>query len=430
MMPLPPSPPSTTPGPAIAEFLLDSGVCFLNHGSFGATLRAAAAAQNELRAVLEREPVHFMLRELPWRLERARESLAGLVGASPANLAFTHNATTGLAGLLASLPLRTGDDVLLTDHTYGACVNAVHAVAERAGARVVVARVPFPVPDSVVRATNERAAEDWLVAAILDAVTPTTRWAVLDHVTSPTAIRLPVERLVPALRERGVETVVDGAHGPGMVPLALDALGAWAYTGNLHKWVCAPKGAAFIHVRPDVKSAARPAVLSHGALASGDGRFHAEHDWTGTSDPTPWLVLPDTLLALARLHPAGIVGLMADNRAKAILGRRRLCDALGIDAPCPAAWLGAMAAVPLPDTAPAAPMRRIDPLQDELWAHHRIEVPVIPWPFPEYGGRVGPVSTGRTPRRFIRISMQAYNRVEQVDALATALLATRPVIVA
>jgi isopenicillin-N epimerase len=419
--------PTATPGPASAEFLLDTGVCFLNHGSFGATLRAAAAAQSELRAILEREPVHFMLRELPWRLERAREALGGLVGASAKNLAFTHNATTGLAGLLGSMPLSAGHDVLMTDHTYGACVNAVHAVAERAGARVVVAKVPFPLPDEAFHATDDRVAEDWLVETILAAVTPNTHWAVLDHVTSPTAIRLPVERLVPALRERGIETLVDGAHGPGMVALSLDDLGAWAYVGNLHKWVCAPKGAAFIHVRPDVHALVRPAVLSHGALVSSPARFHAEHDWTGTSDPTPWLVLPDTLLALARLHSAGIAGLMAENRAKAVLGRRRLLDALRIHAPCPASWLGAMATVALPDTVAAASMRGTDPLQDELWVHHRIEVPVIPWPFPEYGGRAGAVATGRTPRRWVRISMHAYNRLDQVDFLAAALLAAHAI---
>jgi isopenicillin-N epimerase len=219
-----------------------------------------------------------------------------------------------------------------------------------------------------------------------------------------------VERLVPALRERGVETLVDGAHAPGMLPLDLRGLGAAYYAANLHKWVCAPKGAGFLHVREDLRGTVEPAVTSHGRTAARPdrSRFLLEFDWTGTGDPTPALCAPVAIEAVAALVPGGWDEVRRSNHALACQGRDLLCAALGVARPAPDAMLGCMASVPVPDAAGAAPRSALgaDPLHDALRAEG-IEVPVFPWP--------------AWPRRLLRISAQRYNRPDQYRRLAEAL---------
>ena len=260
-----------------ARWALDPGVLFLNHGSFGACPRAVLDHQAALRAQMEAEPVRFLARELDDRLDAARTALAGFLGADAADLAFVTNATGGVNAVLRSYAFAAGDELLTTDHTYNACRNALDFVAERTGARVVVVTLPFPV-----------ASPDAVVEAVLARATPRTRLALLDHVTSPTGLVLPIARLCAELGARGVPVLVDGAHAPGMVELDLDGLGAAYYSGNCHKWLCAHKGAAFLWVRRDLQPSVRPLTISHGANRSkpGRSRFRVEFDWTGTADPT------------------------------------------------------------------------------------------------------------------------------------------------
>lgn len=378
---------------------LDPEVVFLNHGSFGACPRVVLAAQSELRARLERQPVRFFVRELPALLDAARDELAAFVGADPADLVFVRNATEGVAAVLASIELAPGDELVITDHGYNACNNAVRHVASRTGARVVEARIPFPIAGPAAA-----------VEAIEAALSPRTRLVLVDHVTSPTGLVLPVAAIVAAARARGVECLVDGAHAPGMLPLDLNALGAAYYTGNLHKWVCAPKGAALLHVRRDRHAGLHPAVISHGYNAPRPrSQLHVEFDWTGTSDPTPWLCVPAALRAVAALVPGGWPEVRARNHALACAGRRIVAAALGAELPAPEDMLGSLASVALPP-GPAAPQATplyTDPLQDALLFRHGIEVPIPPWPAP--------------PRRLLRISAQLYNETGDYEALARAL---------
>lgn len=386
---------------ARAPWTLDPEVVFLNHGSFGACPAPVLARQSELRAQLEREPVAFMLRELEGLLDEARAALGAFLGARPADLVFVPNATTGVNTVLRSLALRPGDELLLTDHGYNACRAAAEAVARAAGARVRVVALPFPV-----------ASADALVEPLLLALGPRTRLLLVDHVTSPTGLVLPVERIVPEVSARGVDVLVDGAHAPGMLPLDLTRLGAAYYTGNAHKWLCAPKGAAFLHVREDRHAPLAPLVTSHGfdSPRTDRSRLHLQFDWPGTHDPTAVLCLPVALATLAGLHEDGWPGLMAANRALALAARALLCDALGIEPPCPDGLVGALAALPLPAGPPrngAVDALGIDPLQERLFREHRIEVPVMRWPAP--------------PARLLRVSAQRYNRLDEYRLLADAL---------
>lgn len=381
---------------------LEAGITFLNHGSFGACPRAVLEAQRRLLDRMEQEPVRFLSRELEGLLDSARAALAAFVGAEAGDLAFVRNATAGVNTVLRSLTLARGDDLLTTDHAYNACRNALNFAAGRAGARVVVAPVPFPIdsPDQVVE-------------AVLARVTSRTRLALLDHVTSPTGLIFPIERLVARLAARDVDTLVDGAHAPGMLPLDIAGIGAAYYAGNAHKWLCAPKGAGFLHVRRDKQPTIRPLAISHGANAprADRSRFHLEFDWTGTDDPTPYLTVPEAIRYMGMLLPGGWPELMARNRGLALTARRKLCDALGVPPPCPDTMIGALAAIPLPDaTRPAsASAPRRDPLQEALFERFGIEVPVALWP--------------AAPKRLIRISAQLYNTPADYDRLAAALTA-------
>lgn len=382
------------------HWTLDPTVTFLNHGSFGATPRVVLERQNDYRAQLEREPVRFFVRELEPLLDDARAELAAFLGADAAGLAFVPNATAGVNAIIRSLDLDLHDELLVTSHEYNACRNVLDYAATAAGAKVVVAEIPFPI-----------ASPDIVVERVLEKVTSRTRLLLIDHVTSQTALIFPIAKIVAELRARGVETLVDGAHAAGFLPLDIQSIGAAYYTGNLHKWVCAPKGAAFLWVRENRRASIRPAIISHGANSTrrDRSRYLIEFDWTGTFDPTPWLCVPDALRFMRSLAAGGWPEIMRRNRELALRARDLLCDALEIAHPAPDAMLGAMAAVPLPDgTESTAPPLYGDPLQDTLLFEHGIEVPFVPWPHP--------------PKRLLRISAQLYNGIGDYEKLVAALL--------
>ena len=391
------------PSPLARHWAHDPAVVFLNHGSFGSAPTAVLEAQRALQARLQAEPVRFVVEEQEGLLDEARAAVSAFVGADPDDLAFVPNATAAVNTVVQSLRLGSGDEVLATSHEYNACLNVMRVASEHGGPRLVVVDVPFPV-----------AGPDAVLDAVLAAVTPRTRLALVSHVTSPTALVLPVERIVPALAAHGVDTLVDGAHVPGMLPLEVRTLGAAYYAGNLHKWVCTPPGCAFLHVRRDRQRDVRPLVISHGANSprTDRSRFRLEFDYTGFVDPTAWLAAPAALRAMEALVPGGWPEVMRRNRALACEAQTLLCEALGTVPPAPATMLGSMAAVPLPDRAAtdaARPSRYHDALQDALIARWGIQVPIVPFPV--------------HPRRLVRVSAQLYNSRAQFEYLACALRA-------
>lgn len=380
---------------------LDPDIDFLNHGSFGACPTAVLEYQGDVRARLEREPVDFFSRQYGGLVDDAREALATFVGADPAGLAAVTNATSGVNAVLRSLELETGDELLTTNHAYNACSNALDFVARRARARVVTVAIPFPL-----------APGHDPTAALLAAATARTRLVLVDHIASATGLVFPVAEIVRAFAERGVDVLVDGAHAPGMLPVDVDGLGAAYYTGNCHKWLCAPKGAAFLWVREDRREMVRPLTISHGAnrRRAGRSRFHDEFDWTGTHDPSAFLSVPRAIEFVGSLLDGGWPAVMRHNHELVVAGRGRLLAALEIAEPCTAEQLGSLAMLPLPDAPDDAPEPEPDgdPLRLALLERHKIEVPVFPWP----GGG----------HRAFRISAQLYNDEAQYERLARALL--------
>ena len=378
---------------------IDPDVTYLNHGSFGAVPLPVAEFRSTLLAEIERNPVRFLANDLEVRLDSARRKLASFVGADPAGLVFVDNATTGVNTALRHLgrSIGPGDEIMVTDHEYNACVNAARAIARDTGADVVTTPVPFPVGSA-----------SEVVDAVTSALTERTRILLIDHVTSATALVLPIEEIVAAANARGVEVIVDGAHAPGMIPLNLADLDVAFYTGNGHKWMCAPKGAAFLSVAPRHRESMEPMVISHGwnDERAGRSRLHKLFDWTGTGDFTPFLSVPAAIDAMATARPGGWPEVMGSNRELALRARATVCSRLGVDLPAPDGMIGSMAAIPLPDGSGGV-AGVVDPLTAVLSEEYRIEAPVFAWPGPG--------------TRMLRISAQIYNSLDQYERLADAL---------
>jgi isopenicillin-N epimerase len=385
--------------PLRRHWTLDPEITFLNHGSFGACPRVVLEKQSEWRARLEAEPVRFFVRELFKEIENVREILGRFIGADPEELVRVPNATSGVNTVLRSLDFSPGDELLVTDHEYNACRNILDFVAQKSGARVVVAKAPFPCKSA-----------DEINDAILGAVTQKTKFALIDHITSQTGVIFPVEKIVPELRRRNIETMIDGAHAPGMLHLDLTALGEVYYTGNCHKWMCTPKGAAFLRVPKSRQHLIRPLTISHGAnatLRGGTTRFRAEFEWTGTDDPTAFLCIPDAMKFMGEIAGSW-EALRAANHDLVVRARKILCAAAGTEAPCPESMLGSMAAFRIKDCKPGEDPEHfdIDPVIDALFKRG-FELPVNVWP--------------KAPTRYLRVSAQIYNSIDEYERLAVAL---------
>jgi isopenicillin-N epimerase len=310
----------------------------VNHGSFGATPRAVRQAQRAWQDRMERQPSRFMNTVYPAAVRSAADALARFLNADGNDLVFVDNATTGCNAVLRSLSLPAGGEVVILSHAYGAVHNAVRFVTEQEGARIIQAAVPFPDPT-----------EESLIATVTAALSPRTCLAVIDHITSPSAIVVPIQRIVAACHAAGVKVLVDGAHAPGQIDLDLTAIGADWYVGNCHKWLCAPKGCAFLHAGPAAQAGLHPGTISHGY---GSG-FLAEFDWTGTTDPARFLAVTEAIAFHQRL---GGAALRERNRALAAEGACLVAQRLNTEVGTQGAVAGAMATIRLPvaDASPAA----------------------------------------------------------------------------
>ena len=365
---------------------LETTVAHLNHGAYGAVPTPVLEEQQSWRDRMETNPVRFFSRELAAALDQARAEVAAFLQADVEGTVFVRNATTAVSTVLAGMPLEAGDAVLVTDHGYGAVRIAAHRWAARAGARLDTVHVPLDADDAGA------------AAAVLGAVTATTRLAVLDQITSPTARRLPLVELVPALQDRGVAVLVDGAHAPGQLAVDVGRTGADFWTGNLHKWAFAARGTAVLHVQPRWRARTLPLVASWGE----GGGFPAAFADTGTDDLTAWLAAPRALRVLERLGPDR---LRRHNVELAVAGQREVAAALGLDgALLPRDAAVSMQLVPLPDglvtdDASAAA------LQERIAERARVEVAVTTW----------------AGRGFLRLSAQAYNAPADYRRLAADL---------
>lgn len=377
------------------HFLLRDDVVFLNHGSFGACPRPVFETYQAIQRELEAQPVAFLGREISARMRQPRVELAAYLGSSPENLVGVVNATTGLNIVARSLDLKPGDEILTTDHEYSALEKTWAYVVRNTGARIVTVDIPLPL-----------VSEAAFTEALLAGITERTRVLFLSHITSPTALVFPIERIVAEARERGIITVIDGAHAPGQIPLALDALGADFYSGNCHKWLMTPKGSAFLHARPEMQGLLEPLVVSHGWTSEskrpgargtyGNSPFIDEIEMQGTRDSSAWLAVPSAL-AFRREHDWDAVARSCNALAQET--GERLAALTGL-APLssPEFCAPQMVAMPIPDCDPVA-------IHDALLERYSIEMPVFRW----------------KQQCIARVSVQGYNSREQMDILVAAL---------
>jgi isopenicillin-N epimerase len=372
-------------------FLLDLEIIFLNHGSFGACPRPVFEAYQDWQLRLERQPVLFLGRALAAYERQARQALGDYLHAGPDDLVYVPNATHGVNIVARSLDLKPGDEILTTDHEYGACDNTWEFLCRKSGARYI--HQPLPVP---------LGGPDEIVEQLWQGVTPHTRLIFLSHLTSPTAVILPVQAICQRARQEGMITLIDGAHAPGQIEVDLQAIGADFYTGNCHKWMLSPKGAAFLYTRPAVQAMIEPLVVSWGysadASTTSGSRYIDLLQWTGTRDPSAALSVPSAIQFMQE-HSWREAGEACHRLA--VETRGRLEALTGLEALCNEQGFHQMFSARLPEDTDLAR------LKTRLYDEYRIEVPTILW----------------SDQKLIRISIQAYNSRSDAQALIEALAA-------
>jgi isopenicillin-N epimerase len=377
---------------SLAElYLLRKDIAFLNHGSYGACPRPVFEVYQRWQRELEAQPVEFLGRRRYQLFAEARQALGDFVGAHADSVVFVPNVTVGMNAIARSLPFGAGDEILATDHEYGAVVRTWEYYCERKGGRFIPQPIAMPVTST-----------ETFIEQLWAGVTERTKIITLSHITSATALRFPVEEVCRRAREAGILTVIDGAHAPGQVDLALDALGADFYVGNCHKWLSAPKGSGFLYARPEVQELIDPLVISWGWKGSAPNYpshslFIDHFEWGGTDDPAAFLSVP---AAIEFQHEHNWPRVRAACRVLARDARERVAALTGLPqvAPDSTDWWVQMCLMPLPDTDPLW-------LKHHLWDDYQVEIPIN-----SFQGR-----------HYARISVQAYNDQSDVDRLVTAL---------
>ena len=382
-----------------ALFPLEPDAVYLNHGTVGVTPIAVMRARAAILDEIERHPARFMIRELMAlgmsvppaapRLRAAADDVARFLGAGGEGLVFVDNASSGINAVLRSLALGPGDEILIHDHAYGGVARAAAFIARACGATLATVALPFPAHDP----------RD-CVRAIEAAITARTRVALLDHVTSETALVLPLAEMAAACRARGVAVLVDGAHAPGAIDVDIAGLGVDWYVANLHKWAFAPRSCGVLWAAPERRTGLHPNVLSWG-VTSGD--WLQEFDWTGTRDPSPWLAAPAALGFMRDV--LGVAAMRQHNHALAWQSAALLAARWQRPWTTPESMIGCMVAVPLPERIGAADAATAQRLRDALFERHAIEVPVI----------------ARAGALWVRVALQVYNDAGDVERLADAV---------
>lgn len=370
------------------HWTLDPDIHFLNHGSYGATPRRVLAAQTRWRELMERQPVYFMNDLLPQALRAARDRLADFVRAPRDDTHFVTNATEGCAAVLRSIDWRAGDRIVLANHAYPAIRNTVRDLARRHGVVPVEAMIPWPLSD-----------EGDVVEAYANALASGARLLIVDHVFSPLAIVSPLDALLPLARARGTPVLVDGAHAPAQLDLDVSDLlarGATWYAGNAHKWLCAPKGCAFLATSAAGREGLHPVVVSNYY----DQGLEWEFGWTGTRDPTAWL---SVIEAIEFIEALGASRYRAALSAQRTAAQQMLAEAWGVTPGAPPAMNAAMAALPLPGDAPAT-AESVAQWRLRFLRESRTEVPVF----------------NINGRHWLRISAQVYNALSDFEPLSRA----------
>lgn len=363
------------------QFLIRDDIIFLNHGSFGACPKPVFEQYQAWQLELERQPVEFLNRRRTDLMRDATEKIADYLNAPTEEIIFVTNATIGLNIVARSLDLQGDDEILTTSHEYGALNKTWDYVCKKTGAKIVRYQVDLPYTSD----------EDF-VEAFFEQVTDKTKVIFLSHIASPSALIFPIEQICQRAREIGIFTMIDGAHVPGQLPLDLTAIGADAYSGNFHKWLCAPKGSAFLHVRKEHHAWINPHTISHGWYEGAD--FFTQNEWQGTRDVAPFLTVPNAIDFQEKYHWEQV---RADCHHIALMTQSRLCDDFGL-APLSTNQFSQMVTIPLPPC-------NIEELKTRLYDDFRIEVPM----------------TVIDDKPHTRVSFQAYNSADDAQALIEGL---------
>ena len=384
----------------IDHWSLDQDIVFLNHGSFGATPKYILEKQSEYRDLMEKEPVDFFVNIMPDILHQSKSALADFVGASPNDMVFAQNTTTGVNQILASFPYEQGDEWLVTSHAYGACTNAIKHFAKRNKINLNIAEIPFPVNDEIT-----------ILKSIEKKITKNTKLALIDHITSASGMIFPVEKIIHLLHSHNIKVIIDGAHVPGMIDLNIKKLNPDFYIGNCHKWLCAPKGSAFIYVRNEYKKLVKPLVISHfnDTDLKGESHWSNQFMWDGTHDFSQYLCVKDTIDFMDSIHSKGWEGIIEHNHNLVWKGANLIADKIGAKLPLKEKFIGSIINIPMPDGKQGFPkFNETSALKKVLFEKYKIEVPIFFFP--------------TEPKQWIRLSAQLYNSLDQYDYLGDCLV--------
>ncbi len=385
--------------PLIENWNLDTNIVYLNHGSFGATPKKVLQAQQAIQAEMEAEAIDFFVDKLPTYIDESKTALAAFVGTSSNNIVFTPNTTTGVNTIFNSIACKPGDEWLVTNHTYGACVHAAKHYTHRNGATITTAQIPFPLQT-----------DDEILDAIAAAITSKTTLALIDYITSATATIFPVKKIIELLHSKNIEVLIDAAHAPGMVDLNIDELKADYFVANCHKWICSPKGSAFIYVAPQYQSKIHPLIISHyndtaeGTAAHWSNQFMFD----GTHDYSAYITVKDAILEMQNIAKLDWAGIRNANHELVWTGANKIADAFDVKLPTPKHMVGTICNIPVLNgqLLQHKYMGKTE-LKQKLFDEFSIEVPLIIFP--------------SAPTQWIRISAQLYNNMDQYDYLTDCL---------